>query len=960
MNNNYYFNINTFNSKELLNTNLFKMVSINIRSISSITKFNKFKKLLSTLPVLPAVIAVQETWFKENVVQIYNLPGYKSIHCCRSDGYGGTSLFIREEICFKEVENKTGDFIDYIVVRLDDIKVDRKPITLMSFYKSPKCNGQFFLEFLDDYLERYGRTPSIFVGDANIDGLEVNEFSDILYTLSAYDFQNCHNLITRPLSSSCLDHVYSNILRPMAIDSIECNLSDHNLIHIAVDVRVKLKEVERKSVAVCDFDLLKEQLETDLDILQNTGNCSVDTENLLNCIKVATEASTFTKNKNNILKNKLTPWINGNLHNLIAYKNRLLKQRRKNPSCETLKSMLRRISKVINKSQKFSMNNYYESNLTNFQNDPKRTWRFLNDTLGRSSKSCVNIFDEDGVAVVNNLDKAEMLNKYFAKSVENLKRGIEILPMDHFNSLRTVRRCGTVFEINQTTAHEMYVIVSGLSLSKSCGHDNVSPKILKECSSSIVPQLVNIFNTMLNTGEYPEILKIHKIVPIPKERSPTAMSSFRPISVLSSVNNVFEKILYRQLSAYFEQNSLLNPSQYGFRRGCGTEEATINVINYICKLLDEGYNGVAGIFFDLTKAFDMIDHDIMVQKLRNYGVRGNELSLFKSYLENRKQFVQINECKSSMISAKHGVPQGSTLGPLLFIIYMNDLVNLELTGKLFMYADDICVFYPYKSEAVVKSYMERDASLICEYMRVNKLFLNESKTKIMRFRPLRHFNSQFSLNIGGKEIKEVSTIKYLGLHLQSNLAWDEHIRHLKLKISPALGLLYKFKNKFDTRTKFLIYQSLIGSHLNYLAIIYAHKNNTALKSLQRLQNRSLKAVANLDIRHSTSSLYHDIFPSVMPIYCRYRFQVLLYVYKCLKNIGHHTLLFTRNQSSFNTRNNQQLRVVLCRTETTKQRIEYAGCHAFNALPQIFNEYNSIQIFKRKLKEYLLSHVDEFV
>ena len=228
---------------------------------------------------------------------------------------------------------------------------------------------------------------------------------------------------------------------------------------------------------------------------------------------------------------------------------------------------------------------------------------------------------------------------------------------------------------------------------------------------------------------------------------------------MSVVNNLLEKIIHNQLSTYLEENYLLNDCQYSFRKGCGTEEAVINVQNCICKMIDEGNSAVVGIFFDLSKAFDMIDHEILIQKLKLYGVRGNELLLFQSYLGSRRQVVQVHNEKCSFGPVEFGVPQGSFLGPLLFVIYMNDIKNLKLTGKMYMYADHISIFYPYKYEDAVKAYIDRDVALIVEYMRINKLFLNPDKTKLIRFRPVVRFNSNFSVHIDGKEIEEVSSIK---------------------------------------------------------------------------------------------------------------------------------------------------------------------------------------------------------
>lgn len=161
---------------------------------------------------------------------------------------------------------------------------------------------------------------------------------------------------------------------------------------------------------------------------------------------------------------------------------------------------------------------------------------------------------------------------------------------------------------------------------KSCGHDGISQKVFETCSDLLVPYIVKIFNRMISCSIYPDILKIHKVVPIPKEKNCCVIEKFRPISVLPLIDNIFERIIYDKLSKFCNDNCLLYDYQFGFRKGCGTEEATVNIINSICDGLDQGNSGVAGIFYDLSKAFDLIDHEILIRKLRYYGICGTELS----------------------------------------------------------------------------------------------------------------------------------------------------------------------------------------------------------------------------------------------------------------------------------------------------------------------------------------------
>lgn len=589
----------------------------------------------------------------------------------------------------------------------------------------------------------------------------------------------------------------------------------------------------------------------------------------------------------------------------------------------------------------------------------KKCWKVLNETLGRTKRVSVILKDHNGELIQDESQKAEFLNNHFLRSIVELKMQIEHFPTDSCNSLRTLCQHDERFRFDFTTPAEVNQIIANLSPSKSSGHDNIPAKIILECANHITPYITNIFNNIIKTSTYPDILKIHKVIPIPKATNADTPDQFRPIAVLPVIDNILERILYNQISTYMKDNNLLNDFQYGFRKGCGTEEAVVNVVNFICNGLDKGNRGVAGIFYDCSKAFDLIDHKILLKKLKYYGIYGRELILIESYLKNRNQFVQINNHQSSVGAVEYGVPQGSVLGPLLFTIYINDIKNLELSGKLFMYADDICLFYPYLHETVVKAYMERDSSLLSEFLRINKLFLNASKTHLVRFKPYCD-NNNFSVFVDGKEVCEVDSVKYLGITLQNNLSWNKHIQFLKTKSAQAVGLLYKFKNKFDKNTKYLIYNGLIQSHFNYLAILYGYKKSSELSSLQRMQNKALKVTSNLPITHPTISIYRDVFKTTLPIHGIYRMQLLMYVFKCIHNIGHHTIRFQTNQHYFNTRNNTNLFMARCRLETTKQRIEFMGSREFNNLPHYLKTVNRISEFKTLLKNYLFEHLEELV
>ena len=234
--------------------------------------------------------------------------------------------------------------------------------------------------------------------------------------------------------------------------------------------------------------------------------------------------------------------------------------------------------------------------------------------------------------------------------------------------------------------------INNLSTSKSPGHDEITAKFLKISAKKVVPAITDIINLSMNSGEYPEQLKIAKVLPIFKKGNPSLASNYRPISVLSCINKIFEKIISKRIYNFLEKYNLLYEFQYGFRQGHSTSHALVEITDKIKFAMDNN-EMTCGIFLDLSKAFDTVNHEILLYKLDHYGIRGPTLKLLKSYLSNRKQFVKIGKSKSELRQISCGVPQGSVLGPLLFILYINDLHKACSSGNTRIFADDTNIFF---------------------------------------------------------------------------------------------------------------------------------------------------------------------------------------------------------------------------------------------------------------------------
>ena len=365
-----------------------------------------------------------------------------------------------------------------------------------------------------------------------------------------------------------------------------------------------------------------------------------------------------------------------------------------------------------------------------------------------------------------------------------------------------------------------------------------------------------IFNTCLIQGIFPDKLKIAKVIPIYKNKGDRdSPSNYRPISLLPVMSKIFERLLHSQLYAYFEDHFLFNHSQYGFRKNRSTEMATLEAKEYILRQMEENIY-TCGLFCDLTKAFDTIDHKILIEKLKDYGVISTSLKLLENYLANRHQCVTIHNSNSDLLEISRGVPQGSILGPLLFLAYVNDFVNIDQSLKCVLFADDSNVFLSDKSLSNLTVRLQDFLDRLSRWCSANVLFLNPNKTVFVLFRAK---NKRQNINIDvyyeGCKINQTQEIKFLGVWFDEQLTWQKHIETLATKLRKVCGLIGRYRYIFPFKVKKIIYYSLFLSNVQYCCLVYTTATSTHLKSIYNLQKRFIRIMFNLDAYSSTSDYF---------------------------------------------------------------------------------------------------------
>ena len=343
----------------------------------------------------------------------------------------------------------------------------------------------------------------------------------------------------------------------------------------------------------------------------------------------------------------------------------------------------------------------------------------------------------------------------------------------HFKDYMAKINSNKTFFLTPATPKELNDIILAFDSKKSLGPNSIPVNILRIANTFFSNKLCDITNLSFQTGIFPDLCKLAKVIPIFKKDNPLLVENYRPISLLPVYSKIFEKVIYKRLYDYLDKNNFVYIRQFGFRAKHSTNHALISLTESIKSHIDAG-SYVAGVFIDLQKAFDTVNHDILCEKLTYYGIRGNCQNLIKSFLSNRQQYVSINGFDSCKLDIKCGVPQGSTLGPLLFLLYINDL-RLALTKSITShFADDTCIMYANKKMKSLETVLNLDLKITSDWLKANKLSLNVDKSKLVIFKSKqkRFDNNDISIKLNGCKLNPTDHVKYLGLYLDKNLNWN--------------------------------------------------------------------------------------------------------------------------------------------------------------------------------------------
>ena len=634
-------------------------------------------------------------------------------------------------------------------------------------------------------------------------------------------------------------------------------------------------------------------------------------------------------------------------------KNRLYKKYLSNPTLEH-EMTYKRYKNKLNHSVRIAKSLHYTKKLERLKSDTKATWRVLNEIINKKkskTKFPSSFKVDDNTEISDPVEIANRFCDYFTNIGPNLAKKIPTSPNSHQTFL-SGNFPNSIF-LKLATESEILDIASSFQSEKAVGFDKIPMSIIKQSINAISQPLTHIINLSITHGIVPDEMKIARVIPLFKAEDRDVFTNYRPVSILPSFSKFIERIVYNRFLEYFNKYNILSDKQYGFRKNHSTSLALVNLYDKISTAIDQKEIAV-GIFLDLSKAFDTVNHGILFDKLKHYGIRGLAFEWVKSYFSNRLQFVQFNDCFSASKNITCGVPQGSILGPLFFLLYINDIANVSKLVDLILFADDTSIFFSHKDLNYLNNALNRELRKLSDWFIVNKLSLNLTKTKFMIFKPrqkTRHPDVQLALN--NRSIEQVNETVFLGVILDETLSWKSHISHVANKISKSIGIIFRSSFYLLDISLRILYYSIIYPYLEYCNFVWASTYSSNLCRIVLLQKRAIRILNKSEFHAHTDPLFKKI--NILKFEDIRLLQLGQFMY-CHKNSllpkSFNSMFVLNNQvHTYDTRHSKAFHVPLCRTNIKQFCVRFQGPKLFNYLPLELVNSTSLISFKRNLKAF---------
>jgi hypothetical protein len=959
-------------------TNLtLSVLQINARSIldAENTRLDEIELLLTDLPRRPEIILVSETWLTPHNDFLCNLSGYDFLSNPRGSRGGGVGIFICTDLTY--VRTYPLEISDAMISESLFIEVvwHSSKILVGSFYRPPAGKFDPFIQYMSSlthYISNYANV--VFGGDFNINLLANDNHSNTLRChMSEMGLSNIFLAPTRVTGgvSTCIDNIYCSF--DMIIsheDILVSDISDHYPLLVSLEIGGQITlpnsilppTFHNDPPHIVNWNAVSVSLsaETGLVVDDLTRCESIDTI-LLSFLKIV--YSKFFVGTSSFVTRRIgprastcysKPWMNPVLVRLSRIKNLLFKRYKFGHSPSTLAEYLK-AKKLFNTSFKDARCRYFSTLFAKTSSDPRKLWRSINFALNGKPRTYigVNHLYIDSCLIDDPMTIATAFNDYFASvPVKLASRFTDSLNSDTI--LGYMHSCADDMNFDPLTMLELDGIISRLKQGTKPDSLGFSSHLLKRIYPIIKTCLLFIINTSFSSGVFPAILKHSVVTPVFKSGNRGSMGDYRPISILPALSKIFEMSFLLRLDCHLVKFSVLCKEQFGFRVNHSTDLALLSFVEDTLTVLDSSQYRVS-VFLDLSKAFDTIDLDILLLKLTHYGIRGLPYDWIKSFLCHRFQSTKISGSSSDKRVINLGVPQGSILGPVLFLIYINDIVNSSPDLRFNLYADDTVISCSGTDLEQVFGLLNGAMGLVDVWLKVNRLTLNTSKSNYVLFHNRRPnaLIPPFDLTIGSGVIERVRVVKYLGVLIDERLTWIPHLGRLRTILSRSVAVIRRLSRTIPFSALKLTYYAIFHSYINYASVVWGNSSPNILRSVVALQYRCITLINSR--RPFANDNVHPLCPdTISAIFLR---QLIIIFYKYSHNSiplllqQHFNNFLIASESRYHTRFSHIPRLPRIYTEQGRHSIIYSIILNFD-LCSSFLGIRSLSAVKQKLRASL--------
>ncbi|XP_031350575.1 uncharacterized protein LOC116176232 [Photinus pyralis] len=889
------------------------------------------------------IVCVSEHWFTDvNVTDALRIgPWSVAAHFTRINSiHGGVLILIKETYKLKKPPSFISLAACEIHFEICGLQLSSN-VVIVAIYRSPLGDFNVFCDKLEHVLEELRSYSAVIVGDFNVNFAEDSIRSHAVSNMFVrHGF--IRTIFTPTRGKNCIDNIFINFsINNYTSSTTETGLSDHLGQVVRVYDNCGLSD---KTYVTTTFRPLSQSgyHKLFLSLSQYEWNNILNERQCANAsfqcffdkfYNTFLESFPIRKVRSRSCDNNGT-WFNHSLRNLRS-KVQLFNGLYNKYRCPNLYSIKRHVYnayQIALKSAKIAANDKF---IRSSGNSTKAMW------------SIINAYRNSNIVYKSDLSAVELVsyfNNIASVIVDNLPL-TNIDPLTYCDSSFARDNCKFKFtNVSQINVRE---VINTLKNSNGKDIYGLSANLIKRNVSLLVKPITVIINSIINSGSFPDMLKTAVIIPIPKKGNKNDISAYRPISILPIFSKICERILNQQIMSYLEASNLLHDKQFGFRKGRGTSNAIIEFTRSTLEAFENGFHTVA-TFIDMSKAFDCVNHEILIRKLRHvYNFDSNSCSIISSYLSGRSHCVLFNNVVSHKLTVTLGVPQGSVLGPTLFLIYVNDMpLCLPPDVSCLLYADDATLISASRDVESASSKANASMDSINNWCLANKLKLNSSKTAVM------HLTLKYGQD--GANYKTIYNAKFLGCTIDPRLNFKSHCDVIAKRINQSIFLLRRLVNNVSPWVIKNAYHALVQSTLSYALLVWGQ--SVSWHMIFKLQRRAIRVMSGLGYREDCRGAFKRLKLLTLPS---------LYILEAVCFIKNNLLAFSQqgDMHTHNTRTKHKLRVNYCKLTASQKGAYYKSLTLFNVIPVHIKDLPNIK-FKCVVKKFLTEHafytLEEFV